>query len=145
VETRATRRPGQKGTRKHLEQFGDRLLFVRYRYNPETNTRLTTVEVIVDERPAHPASAQKAQVPASALQATPVLLSGPEPKRPVAPAPVLAAVRIEAREQALRNKVKAAGGYWDSRRGLWLLRADRVRPLGLESRLVPPGPDDLAI
>lgn len=142
METKATRRPGQKGTLKHLEQHGDRLLFVRYRYNPKTNTRLTTVELIVDERPARPASAETAPVHATDRESTPVPPStaGTRSVRELGPRPV--GVRIGAREQALRIRVRAAGGYWDPRRGLWVLRADLVRPLGLESRLVPLLPDD---
>jgi hypothetical protein len=144
VETRATRRPGQKGTRKHLEQYGDRLLFVRYRYDPKTNTRLTTVELIVDARPARPASAEAVPARTGTQKANPAYSSASEtrPARPLAAG--LAAIRIGAREQTLRDKVRAAGGYWDPRRGLWILRADRVHPLGLESRLVPQGPADPA-
>lgn len=52
LEARARRRPGDKGTKRLLEGYGARLLFVRYRYNPETRTMLTTVELVVDERPA---------------------------------------------------------------------------------------------
>jgi hypothetical protein len=137
VETRATRRPGQKGTRKHLEQYGDRLLFVRYRYNPKTNTRLTTVELVVDERPARPVSAETASARPGAPKAIQANPHATETRSARPREPGVAAVRIGAREQTLRDKVRAAGGYWDPRRGLWVLRADRVRPLGLESRLVP--------
>jgi hypothetical protein len=137
VETRATRRPGEKGTRKHLEQYGDRLLYVRYRYNPKTNTRLTTVELIVDERPARSAYTEPAPARPDATKVTPALVPAPETSPVRALGTGLATVRIGAREQTLRDKVRAAGGYWDPRRGLWILRADRVRPLGLESRLVP--------
>ena len=142
METRATRRPGQKGTRKHLEEYGDRLLYVRYRYNPKTNTRLTTVELIVDERPARPASAEPAPARANTLIATSSQSHATETRPTRVVGPEVVAVRIGAREQTLRDKVRSAGGYWDPRCGVWVLRADRVRPLGLESRLVPLRPDD---
>jgi hypothetical protein len=52
LEARSTRRPGDKGTKRWLAQYGDRLLFVRYRHDTDTRERLTTVELIVDRRPA---------------------------------------------------------------------------------------------
>ena len=48
----------------------------------------------------------------------------------------VAALRIDARETALRDKVRGAGGYWDPGRAAWMLRLDRVRVLGLRSRLI---------
>ena len=56
MEARATRRPGQKGTKKLVQKFGDRLIFVRYRYDTERRRRFTTVELIVDESPWNPRS-----------------------------------------------------------------------------------------
>lgn len=46
--------PGALGTKRLLERFGDTLLCVRYRHDPLLNRRLTTVELIVEERPAKP-------------------------------------------------------------------------------------------
>lgn len=121
LEARATRRPGDKGTKRLLERYGARLLFVRYRYNPETRTMLTTVELIVDERPA------------------------PQRDQPQAAAPTPAAgqvgLRIAARERWLQDKVRAAGGYWDPRRALWILPASVAVRLRLSSRVVTPSPE----
>jgi hypothetical protein len=144
METRATRRPGQKGTLKHLDRYGNRLLFVRYRYNPETNTRLTTVELIVDERPSRSPHARTIVAPDHAPSAAPASVTSAGAKAPSQPRIELAAILVEAREKALREKVRAAGGYWDPGRGTWILRADRVRILGLQSRLVPPDRADPA-
>jgi hypothetical protein len=36
---KATLRPGQKGTRHLMEKYGERLIRVRYRYDPKTNRR----------------------------------------------------------------------------------------------------------
>lgn len=41
--------PGQKGTNKLHEQFGDRLLCVRYRYDDQLQKWFKTVELIVEE------------------------------------------------------------------------------------------------
>lgn len=45
---------GQPGTARWLGRFGDRLLCVRYREDPVTGERYTTVELIVDERGPKP-------------------------------------------------------------------------------------------
>lgn len=41
---------GQSGTGRWLERFADKLLCVRYREDPKTGKRITTVEIIVEER-----------------------------------------------------------------------------------------------
>ena len=48
METRLTLKPGQKGTKRLVARYGDQLVRVRYRYDPERNMRYTTVELIVD-------------------------------------------------------------------------------------------------
>ena len=42
---------GQRGTARWTERFGDKLVCVRYREDPRTGERYTTVELIVDVRP----------------------------------------------------------------------------------------------
>lgn len=118
LEARATRRPGDKGTKRLLERYGTRLLFVRYRYNPETRRMLKTVELIVSERPVR-------------HRGQPQPLASTPPVEEVG-------LRIAAREHWLRDKVRAAGGYWDPRRGLWILRAAEAVKLRLPSRVVTP-------
>jgi hypothetical protein len=44
-------KPGQKGTRKLLEEYGDRLLGVRYIYDDEKQIKLKTAEIIVEKKP----------------------------------------------------------------------------------------------
>jgi hypothetical protein len=43
-------RPGQKGTKQLLAQYGDRLICVRYRYDARRKKGLKTVELLVAER-----------------------------------------------------------------------------------------------
>jgi len=43
--------PGAPGTKRLVERFGDALVCVRYRLDPQLNRRLTTVELLVEERP----------------------------------------------------------------------------------------------
>jgi len=47
--------PGAPETKRLLEHFGDALLCVPYRTEPESGYRLTTVELIIDERDGPPA------------------------------------------------------------------------------------------
>jgi hypothetical protein len=48
-ETRLTLLPGQPGTKKLVEKYGDRLVCVRYRYDREVKRRYKTVELIEAE------------------------------------------------------------------------------------------------
>lgn len=45
-----TLRPGARGTIKLVQQYGDQLICVRYRYNLDTRTRIKTIELIIDEK-----------------------------------------------------------------------------------------------
>jgi hypothetical protein len=108
-------RPGQKGTKHLLAQYGDRLVCVRYRYDAQRNKRFKTVELVVAERdwkPPRPRFAHDQTVP----------------------------LRIAFTEVAVRDRVKQAGGKWDPERRVWQLRHDRVVALGLSRRIV----DELA-
>lgn len=44
--------PGAPGTKRLLKRFGPSLLCVRYRLDPASGRRFTTVELVVEERPA---------------------------------------------------------------------------------------------
>ncbi len=47
-------KPGQKGTKQLLAQYGDRLICVRYRYDAQRKKRFKTVELLVAERDWQP-------------------------------------------------------------------------------------------
>jgi len=47
-------KPGQKGTKQLLAQYGDRLLCVRYRYDAQLKKRFKTVELVIAERDWEP-------------------------------------------------------------------------------------------
>lgn len=101
-------KPGQKGTRHLLEQYGDRLVCVRYRYDAARKKRLKTVELVVAE-------------------------SAWEPR--FAPDEIVA-VQVAFADVATRARVKQAGGAWNPDRKVWQLRYDRVAALGLRRRIV---------
>lgn len=51
MQTRLSLKPGQKGTKKLVAEYGDRLIAVRYRYDLSRQRRYKTVELIVEESP----------------------------------------------------------------------------------------------
>ena len=109
MEARVTLRPGKRGTIKWLNQYGERLVCVRYRYDPDGRRRLTTVELIVDESPWD--------------------------GRPKVNDNRLVGIKVRYDETGLRHQVKQAGGIWRPDRRVWALPLKRVRALGLEARI----------
>ncbi|MBI2383445.1 MAG: hypothetical protein HYV18_05180 [Gammaproteobacteria bacterium] len=112
MKTRLTLRPGQNGTKKLSQKYGDRLLAVRYRYDAARNIRIKTVELVEEELPW-----------------APTLPSKRNPDEPVF-------VRIGLSEVQLRETVKSSGGWWHPDRKLWQVPLALAHALGLESRIV---------
>ena len=115
LPVRLTLAPGQRGTKKLAQQYGERLVCVRYRYDEPGKRRYTTVEIEVASKDWEPASR---------------------------PAPVLPApsdrmgVRIQFEETELRNQVKQVRGIWRPRQRFWELTYAQVCVLGLQGRIV---------
>lgn len=99
-------RPGQPGTKRLVERYGDRLVCVRYRYDAARGRRYKTVELVVDEQPWAPSGE------------------------------VVVGVRVRLDEPVLRRRVKAAGGMWNASARAWELPYGAVRALALEDRVV---------
>lgn len=118
LEVRRTLRPGDPGTQKLLDRFGDQLVCVRYRYDSATNLRMTTVEIAVDSGLVAP---RRQRAPRMGTTAD---------------APVH--VRVAYDEVALRQRVKEAGGRWLRDRRLWEISRDEARRLGISGRIVRP-------
>lgn len=97
LRTRLTLRPGQNGTKKLQQKYGDRLLAVRYRCDENRRMRIKTVEIIEEELPW-----------------SPPLPTGREPDE-------LVSVQIGYTEITLRNQVKSVGGVWRPQSKLWQL------------------------
>lgn len=115
LEVIKTLAPGRPGTHRYQRQYGDRLVTVRYRHDPRTRRRLTTVELIVDEAPF-------------ALRSEREKTISPHPNRHVY-------VRVRFEEQELRQQVKAAGGRWIKDVKLWQLPHTTAVRLGLKHRI----------
>lgn len=122
------RRPGQRGTRKLVARYGERLVCVRYRYDAASGTRYKTVELIVDHAawtppPPHP-HMLKPRIEVDNLgdlEATSL--------------PQKVGVKVFFRENDLRQRVKAAGGLWSKDEKLWHLPYRTAVSLGLEHRI----------
>ena len=113
MEVEKTLRPEAPGARKYVERFGERLVCVRHRRDDTRGRRVTTVELVLDERPFPPTSLHWAP------KASPTLL-----------------LRIAYGESARRRAVKEAGGRWVPELKLWEVPRQQVAQLGLEDRVV---------
>jgi hypothetical protein len=112
LRTRLTLKPGRSGTRDLVEQYGSKLVCVRYRYDDELGIRYKTVELIVDEKPWKPPTARY---------------------RPTD----LVHVRIEGHESQLRDAIKLLGGRYHRPTGTWLVAYAAVTALRLLDRITP--------
>jgi hypothetical protein len=111
MKARLTLKPGQRGTKKLVDEYGDRLLYVRYRYDPTRKRRFKTVEVIVEEIPWAPGLGRISRK-------------------------MIVGVNVMTRERVLRQQVKQAGGTWNPVTKLWELPYQATVDFGLEERIV---------
>lgn len=120
MEVRKKLNPGDYGTKRHLNKYGEKLVCVRYRYDDEKYTRYTTVELIVDEQPYFNNSLISAKAPiTSNIKENP-----------------LVNLKVSYYDQETRQLVKNAGGVWDSEQKHWSLDKALVIKLGLEKRII---------
>jgi hypothetical protein len=119
MESRVTLRPGEKGTKGVVEEYGHRLVCVRYRYDAAARVRYKTVELIVEQVPWDPAG--RAADPDG------------RPGRP----PMLVGVRVALEDRALQQRIRQAGGRWVREHRLWVLPLAAAKRLDLGDRLVP--------
>ncbi len=117
--------PGQPGTKRYVDQYGDKLVCVRYRRDPIRRQSYTTVELIIAQR----------NLPEGYVRPTPVKHTHPN---------TTVGIQIAYPERDLRALAKDHGATWDSRRKVWLMPYHQARRLGLLDRIAPDdeGPDD---
>lgn len=111
MTTRVKLKPGQKGTKKLLAQYGDALICVRYRYEVERRKQIKTVEIIVSESDWTP---PPAKYPDSAL----------------------VPLRIRFEEKLLQEQARAVGGRWDREQQVWLVRYGCIAGTKLEKLIM---------
>jgi hypothetical protein len=115
METRLTLRPGQNGTKKLVERFGERLIRVRYLYDARSGRRLKTVELIIEAVPWHP-----------------------RPRLPRRRDDEIVAVRIGYHEIDLRQRAKRLGAVWRPAQKVWELKWRDLKQLGIADRAGQP-------
>lgn len=120
LRTRLTLKPGRSGTRDLLEQYGSRLVCVRYRYDDELGIRYKTIELIVDEKPWTP----------------PTELHKPTD---------LVHVRIDPHESRLCDALKLLGGRYDATSDTWRIAYAATTALRITNRITPAPPPSTCI
>ena len=111
MDVKLTLQPGDRGTKKLLAEFGDKLVCVRYRYDKELRKRFKTVEVIVEEISWKP----------------------PPPKN------TIVSLKVKVTEKELHLLIRNAGGRWDKDKKLWRMPYGMAAGLGLKERIVASG------
>ncbi|MBN1439722.1 MAG: hypothetical protein JW929_09955 [Anaerolineales bacterium] len=106
MRTKLVLKPGSRGTRKLLAEYGKRLVCVRYRYDWRLGRRWKTVELII-----HEASWK------------------PKPSS-------LVYVRIQNLEWTKQEKMLESGARWDKRRLIWRMRYENACRLGLADNII---------
>ncbi len=108
MKTHCHLKPGQKGTKRLLEQYGKSLVCVRYRYDESRGIRLKTVELIVEEKPWGPTRFKDGDI-------VPVLVGYDE---------------TELREQLRKLRAR-----WSPEEKLWFVPYRLIRGTELEKRI----------
>ena len=108
MKTYAHLKPGQRGTLRLVETYGEKLLCVRYRYDEKRGVKLKTVEIIVDEKPLrHPRYNDDDVVPIS----------------------------VAFDETELRDALKKIRARWEPQIKMWFAPYGLIRGTPLEAKI----------
>lgn len=110
MKTRLSLKPGQRGTKRLVDQYGDALVCVRFKYDPITRQRIKTVELIIERTDWEPPPGKHA----------------PD---------TLVALKIAGYETELRTQVKNLGGKWAPEKKLWYVRYSAIVGTSLEKHI----------
>ena len=116
MEIIKTIRPGDDGSKRYHDKYGEQLCAVRYRRSPCKSTVYTTVEIIVAQREAYRKS------------------SGP--KTPTKACGEWVAVKIAYEEVALRTEVRKMGGRWSKLAKAWVVKRKMAESRNMGHRIV---------
>jgi hypothetical protein len=114
-----TLKPGKNGTKRLVEIYGDDLVAVRYRLDSERQLSYTTVELIIERKPA----------PDKGINRTAQRIY--QNRQTVG-------LRILRHETDLQRLVKSLGAKWQPARQVWLMRRGDAIKLGLSERIIEP-------
>jgi hypothetical protein len=103
-------KPGQAGTKKLTQQYGDRLVCVRYRYDAHTRKCRKTVELIVEES------------------------DWPSPVPDFADDEIVW-LRTGFVDRTQQQRLGAAGAKWDGKRCVWLIKYRAAVALGFAAHV----------
>jgi hypothetical protein len=106
MKTRLVLKPGKRGTRKLLAEWGRRLVCVRYRYDLRLGRRYKTAELIVDEAEWKPK---------------------PE---------TMVNVRVRFLRWTKKEKLEEAGVRWDGKKSVWRMRYATALELGITGKII---------
>jgi len=101
-------KPGQHGTKHLVEQYGDTLLCVRYRYDEKRGIRLKTVEIVVEEKSYMPSRFKDGDI---------------------------VPVSVHFDELELREQLRSLRARWDTQAKLWFISYRLIRGTPLEARI----------
>jgi len=107
MEISKTLQPGDMGTKRFLNEYGNQLVCVRYRIDKKLDKRYTTVEIIIDEKP--------------------YIIQKPK---------VIVLVEIAYAETVLRQQAKAHGAKWRPEKKAWEMVYEVAKKLGLKKRII---------
>jgi len=99
------------GTKLIVDKYGDKLICVRYIYDPVNQTRIKTVELIEEKRPY---ISHKRHIPPNKMMH----------------------LRVAYGEVSIGKLIKNSGGYWNKEEGYWELPYREVIALGLDNRVI---------
>jgi len=114
MKTRLILRPGSRGTRKLLAQYGKKLVCVRYRYDEASRTRIKTVELIVEKKELTPSRKKQQKIEDEAV----------------------VPVRIAYGEKQLGKMARSAGGKWNPDVKLWYIQYGNIKGTELEQHII---------
>jgi len=103
-----------KGTKKLVQEYGDKLICVRYRYDYERKRKLKTIELIIDEGAL---VSNSSKIPMNKIMQ----------------------LKVKYGEINMGKLIRAAGGRWNRKEKVWELPYSEVLALGLENRIVQKG------
>lgn len=107
MEITKTIQPGEMGSKQLFQQYGDRLVCVRYRIDRNLRRRYKTVELIIEEKP----------VMSSRLQA-------------------MVWLKVSFDETELRQQIKYAGAKWVAEEKAWEMTYETAKRLKLTNRVI---------